>query len=140
VTSPTQSAGGRLLTEVSNAMVALHKEQFGRGPTRARSYFAGPDILISVLDDVLLPAEHALVDLGEQQRVREQRLFMQVATRARFVEVIERIVGRSVASFVSASDPDRNLVVETCLLAPADGDGSLDGPGERLAGIPATCR
>src|SRR6185312_8283153 len=26
--------GGWLLQEVSNAMVALHKEQFGRGPTK----------------------------------------------------------------------------------------------------------
>jgi uncharacterized protein YbcI len=123
VTIPTQTTGGRLLTEVSNAMVALHKEQFGRGPTRARSYFAGPDTLVCVLDDVLLPAEHALVELGEQQRVREQRLFMQVATRARFADAIERIVGRSVVSFVSALDPDRNVVVETCLFASPDGDG-----------------
>jgi uncharacterized protein YbcI len=111
----TAPPSGRLLTELSNALVALHKEQFGRGPTRARSHFAGPDTLVCVLDDALLPAERALVDIDEQQRVRESRLFMQVATRARFIEVIERIVGRKVYSFVSASDPDRGLVVETCI-------------------------
>jgi uncharacterized protein YbcI len=120
----TAPQGGRLLTELSNAFVALHKEQFGRGPTRARSHFAGPDTLVCVLHEVLLPAEHALVGIGEQQRVRESRLFMQVATRARFIEVIEGIVGRKVLSFVSASDPDRNLVVETCIFASVDGNGS----------------
>ena len=31
-----------MLAAVSNALVALHKEQFGRGPTTARSHFAGP--------------------------------------------------------------------------------------------------
>ncbi len=49
------------LMAISNAMVALHKEQFGRGPTRARSDFAGPDGLLCVLEDALLPAEHAIV-------------------------------------------------------------------------------
>lgn len=44
---------GRLLTEVANAMVALHKEQLGRGPTGARAHFAGRDILVCVLDDAL---------------------------------------------------------------------------------------
>ena len=51
--APAQS----MLTATSNALVALHKEQFGRGPTTARSYFAGPDALVCVLEDVLLPAE-----------------------------------------------------------------------------------
>jgi uncharacterized protein YbcI len=113
--------GGQLLTEISNAMVALHKDQFGRGPTRARASFAGPDLLICVLDDVLLPAERALVEMGQQERVRESRLFMQVATRDRFVAAVETIVGRRVASFVSATDPDRDVVYEICEFAPVDG-------------------
>jgi uncharacterized protein YbcI len=119
---PTPSQGGKLLTELSNAMVALHKEQFGRGPTRARTHFAGPDIVVSVLEDALLPAERALVDMGQQQRVRESRLFMQIATADRFTEVIGAIAGRKVLSFVSASDPDRGLVIETCVFEPLDGD------------------
>ena len=112
---------GQLLTDIANALVAVHKEQFGRGPTRARASFAGPDLLICVLDDVLLPAERALVAMGQQERVRESRLFMQVATRDRFVATIESIVGRRVESFVSASDPDRDVVYEICEFAPLDG-------------------
>src|SRR4051794_6549598 len=34
-----------LLMEVSNTMVRIYKDQFGRGPTRARSNRAGPDAL-----------------------------------------------------------------------------------------------
>jgi uncharacterized protein YbcI len=50
-------------------MVALHKEQFGRGPTRARPNLAGEDpLLVTVLEDALLPAEQALVDIGHQER------------------------------------------------------------------------
>lgn len=115
------SSTGHLLTELANAMVSLHKEQFGRGPTRARASFAGPDLLICVLHDVLLPAERALVEMGQQERVRESRLFMQVATRDRFVATMESIVGRRVVSFVSASDPDRDVVYEICEFAGDDG-------------------
>jgi uncharacterized protein YbcI len=52
-------------------MVSLHKEQFGRGPTGAKSFFAGPDTLVCTLEDTLLPAEKTMVEMGEHQRVRE---------------------------------------------------------------------
>ena len=44
-----------LLSAVSNALVTLHKEQFGRGPTRARANFAGDDTLVCVMEEALLP-------------------------------------------------------------------------------------
>ena len=69
------------LQAVSNAMVRLHKEQFGRGPTNARSYFAGPDTLVCTLEDALLPAERTMVEMGEHHRVRESRMFLQVASQ-----------------------------------------------------------
>src|SRR4051794_5416448 len=114
-----EALNGSGLAAISSAMVALHKEQFGRGPTRARSNFAGPDTLVCVLNDVLLPAELAMVEMGDQQRVRDTRTYLQVATAGRFVEVVERITGRSVRSFASASDPDNNTVFEVFDLVPA---------------------
>jgi uncharacterized protein YbcI len=59
------------LTAVSNALVALHKHQFGRGPTRARTHYAGRDILVCLMEDALLPAERALVGMGEAHRVEK---------------------------------------------------------------------
>jgi uncharacterized protein YbcI len=107
------------MTAVANALVSLHKEQFGRGPTAARAHFAGPDTLVCLLEDALLPAEQALVDMGEQQRVRDARLFMQVATADRFTSRIEELVGRKVYSFVSALDPDKAIAYEIFLFEPA---------------------
>jgi uncharacterized protein YbcI len=43
----TQNPESAVLQAVSNALVKLHKEQFGRGPTNARSYFADPDTLVT---------------------------------------------------------------------------------------------
>jgi len=101
-----------MMVAVSNALVALHKEQFGRGPTRARSHFAGPDVLVCVLEDVLLPAEQKLVALGQQTSVRETRGSFQVATAAEFIATVEGIVYRKVRAFASAVDPDANTVFE----------------------------
>ncbi len=103
---------GGVLASVSNEMVRLHKEQFGRGPTRARSHFAGPNTLVSVLENTLLPAELALVEMGQQERVQESRLFFQTATRDKFIAAVEKIVGRKVVAFSSATDPDAATVWE----------------------------
>src|SRR4051795_9968945 len=100
------------LVEVSNAMVALHKEQFGRGPTAARSDFAGQDTLICTLESALLPAEIAMVELGQQLRVQESRLFLQNATADRMKSMVEGIVGRRVRAFASACDPTTGTVME----------------------------
>src|SRR4051794_29412974 len=103
---------GNTLQAVSNAMVKLHKEQFGRGPTNARSYFAGPDTLVCTLDDALLPAERTMVEMGEHHRVRESRMFLQVATEAEFIGVVEGLVDRKVRAFASATDPAPGVVFE----------------------------
>jgi uncharacterized protein YbcI len=110
--------GGWLLQEVSNAMVSLHKEQFGRGPTKAQSHLAGPDALLCVMEDALLPAELAMVAMGEQQRVREARMFLQVATADQFVTTVENITGRKVRAFASATDPDHGVVIENFIFEP----------------------
>ena len=123
-TQQQKQPGGWLLQDVSNAMVALHKEQFGRGPTRVQSHFAGADALLCVMDDALLPAERTMVAMGEQQRVRESRMFLQVATAAQFIETVETITGRTVRAFASATDPDQGVVMENFIFEPdRRGDG-----------------
>jgi uncharacterized protein YbcI len=112
VDSHTEAGVQPVLAAVSKAMVALHKEQFGRGPTRARSHFAGNEVLVCVLEDALLPAELSMVRMGDQQRVRESRTYLQVATADAFVATIESLVHRKVRGFSSATDPDANMVFE----------------------------
>ena len=75
-----EARGGDQLQEVTNAMVALYKELFGRGPTKARSDYAGPDTLITTLQNSLTLAEKNMVALNEHQRLREVRMFFQHAS------------------------------------------------------------
>jgi uncharacterized protein YbcI len=128
-----QDHGGEALQRVSNAMVRLHKEQFGRGATNVRTDFAGKDMLVCMLQDILLPAERKLVEMGEQERVRESRIAFQAATQDEFIAAVEEIVDRKVAGFASGIDPDNNVVFETFYFQPRDGDGDGDGDGDPTA-------
>ena len=112
------------LMDVSNAMVKLHKEQFGRGPTRARTHWAGPDGLMCVLEGTLTPAERNLVAMGEHQRLRDTRMFFQYATVREFCEPVEQITGRRIRSFHSSIDTAVDgLSVETFLFYPEGEEG-----------------
>lgn len=111
-----------LLNAVSNAMVSLHKEQFGRGPSNARSHFAGPDALMCVLEDALLPAERKMIEMGEHQRVRDSRTAFQVAAMDEFVAAVENIVQRKVRAFASATDVTKDVVFENFVFEPQSGD------------------
>ena len=111
-----------ILADLSREMVRLYKEQFGRGPTKARTDWAGPDVLITVLEDTLTPVERRLLTMGEHQRVRDMRMFFQYASRSHFVEPVERLTGRKVRSFLSALDTETDgVAMETFILEP-DGE------------------
>lgn len=106
------------LLNVSNAIVKIHKELLGRGPTHARAEFAGADALLCVLEGALLPAERALVEIGEHERVRQIRTILQEGTRERFVETIEDLTGREVRAFSSTIDPKAGIVFEVFAFQP----------------------
>jgi uncharacterized protein YbcI len=125
--------GASALQAISNAMVRLHKDQFGRGPTNAHAYFAGPDAVMCVLEDALLPAERKMVELGNAGRVRDSRVAFQAATEDEFVSAVEEILGRKVHSFASGVDPSTSVVFENFYLHPRNGDGAAS---YRRASIP----
>ena len=111
--------------QISNEMVRLYKEQFGRGPTRARTNWAGQDVIITILEDTLTPAERNLVKLGEHQRLRDLRMFFQYASVKEFCEPVERLTGRRVRSFHSSIDTlVDGISVEVFLLHPEGQDGT----------------
>jgi uncharacterized protein YbcI len=106
------------LLEVANVMVHLYKDAFGRGPTRSRALFSGSDTLVVMLEDMMTGAERQLVALGEHGRVREQRLFLQLAFEDMKRSEVERILRRRVLACISGTDPARDLATEVFVLEP----------------------
>jgi uncharacterized protein YbcI len=108
------------LQEISNAMVRLYKELFGRGPTKAKTSYADPDTIISTIENSLTAAERNLLALGEEERLRDIRMFFQHAAQANFTGVVEEITGRNVRAFVSGIDVKRDVSSEVFYLESAD--------------------
>ena len=106
------------LSQISNAMVGIYKEMFGRGPTKARSDLAGPDVLVCTLEDSLTPAERNMVKAGEHQRLRDLRLYFQYASVKEFTDCIEEATGRRVRAFVSGMDTEQDVATEVFYLEP----------------------
>jgi uncharacterized protein YbcI len=109
---------------ISNEMVRLYKERFGRGPTKTRTHWAGPDVITVILEETLTPVERSLVAMGEHQRLRDLRMFFQYASVPGFCEPVERLTGRKVRAFVSGIDTEAEGVsTEMFLLHPEGYDG-----------------
>jgi uncharacterized protein YbcI len=103
------------LAQITRAMVALYKEQFGRGPTHARSHFSGPDAIVCLLEETLTPVERTLVRIGEQQRLRDIRMLFQHTAEDEFRSAVEEITGRKVVAFSSGFDTNADVATEVFL-------------------------
>jgi len=109
---------GLMMVELSNAMVRLYKELFGRGPTKARTDYAGPDLIVSTLERSLTRIERHMVDAGEHERLRDLRMHFQYLNESQFVKTVEQITGRKVRAFVSGLDTKRDMAAELFYLEP----------------------
>ncbi|MEA2467942.1 MAG: hypothetical protein QOJ57_2068 [Thermoleophilaceae bacterium] len=105
-----------MLAQLSNAMVRLYKQHFGKGPTRVRAHYQG-DVITCVLRDGFTRAERTLIDAGRASAALAHRHELQQAVRADFITTVEEIVGRQVIGFFSGSQPDPDIEVEVFVLA-----------------------
>jgi len=109
---------GMQAAELSNAMVRLYKELFGRGPTKSSAGYVGRDLLVCTLENSLTRAELKMVEMGEHQRLRDVRMFFQHASEPEFVRAVEEITGRDVRAFVSGIDTEQDVSAELFYLEP----------------------
>ena len=110
-----------MLAALSNALVGLHKEYYGKGPTKARSYYLD-DMVVCVLQGGFNRAEQTLARSGNTAAVARQRWEFQQAAREEFISAVEKIVGRQVVAFMSNVHVDPDLSVEIFVLEHEDGE------------------
>jgi uncharacterized protein YbcI len=108
---------GSARSAIANAIVRLHAEHFGRGPTRARAHVA-EDFVLVVLEDVFTTAERTLVSAGRIDRVKETRAAFAEVMRERFCQAVEVATGRKVRAYFSATHVDPEMAVELFVLEP----------------------
>ena len=98
---------GDELTAISDGLVALLKEFYGRGPSQAKSYYQD-DLVVCILRGGYTRVEQTLREGGRGSAVIEQRMEFQEAT------------GRSVTGFMSGNQQEPDMMCEVFILAPTD--------------------
>lgn len=127
--SPAGEAASQALAQISNEMVRIYKDQFGRGPTKVRTNYAGTDVLVCTLENTFTQTEKSLQRMGEHDRLRDMRMFFQYAASAEFTAPVERITGRKVRAFISGLDTEADVACEMFVLEPPESLPAAAPPG-----------
>jgi uncharacterized protein YbcI len=98
---PDHLSHGDVLTAISDGMVALLKEFYARGLTRAKSYYAD-DLVVCVLRGGFSRVEETLLEGGRGEAV------------------IQTATGRQVIGFMSGNQQHPDMMCEVFILAPTD--------------------
>jgi uncharacterized protein YbcI len=115
----TPPSHGDVLTAISDGIVALLKEFYGRGPTRTKSYYED-DLVVCLLRGGFTRVEQTLLQGGRGPAVIQQRMEFQELMRERFEAVIESATGRRVIGFMSGNQQHPDIMCEVFILAPTD--------------------
>lgn len=119
-------AGGRLLAEITNRIVALMREHYGRGPVKAKTYVLD-NLIVCVLSDGLTAIERTMMEGGEPDQVLEMRRGFQRVMKERYSEMVEALTGRKVLAFLSQAHVEPDLTVEMFVMdGPVPGFGALE--------------
>jgi uncharacterized protein YbcI len=110
---------GEILTAISDGLVALLKDYYGRGPTQAKTYYED-DLVVCLLRGGFTRVEQTLRDGGRGHAVIQQRMEFQEVMRERFEAVIEQATGRRVVGFMSGNQQDPDMICEVFILTPTD--------------------
>jgi uncharacterized protein YbcI len=113
---------GQLLEEISRRIVQLYKESYGRGPTKARTYWQG-DVITVVVRGGFTPDERTLREAGRGEAVLEHRVQFHEAMRTRFKNEVEQLTGRAVLGVmggVQVEEPEMAAQVFVLDVGPDD--------------------
>ena len=113
------TASGDVRTQISDGIVALLKEFYGRGPERTKTYLSD-DLVVCLLRGGFTRVEQTLLEGGHGEDVIRQRMAFQQVMRHRFEDVVEHATGRKVVGFMSGNHQDPDMICEVFVLAPND--------------------
>jgi uncharacterized protein YbcI len=120
-------SGGQLLAAISNSIVSLLREKYGRGPMKAKTYALDDMIVCVMRESGFSPIEQTMMDSGEPDRVVGMREDFQRVMAARYRETIEELTGRKVVAFLSQAHVDPDLTLEIFFVdRPLDGFGAVE--------------
>jgi uncharacterized protein YbcI len=119
--TPAAPQLGSQALAISNAIVRMHREYYGRGATRARTVIQR-NYVVAFLEDIYTPLERTLIEAGNREQVVNTRTAFQIAMTEKFSSAVEEIMDRKVIAFMSQVHFDPDMAAEIFVLAPEAAD------------------
>ena len=113
---------GPVVADISNEIVRMVREHFGKGPTQAKTIWHD-DVVVTVLRGGFTQQEQTLYRAGKGDVVEEGRRAMQEVFEREMKAAVERRTGRRVDAFLSANHHEPDISVEIFVLCPMEADG-----------------
>ena len=117
----SDEAGGSVRAALANAMVAMKKQYYGRGPTAAKAWILD-DYVFVAMEGGLTRNEETLLADGKEDLVRTYRLSFQETMRDATTAAVAEITGRAVLTYHSQIAFHPTRAFEIFLLEPEPGD------------------
>ena len=115
----TRETHGEAAATISRELVSLHKQFYGKGPVKAKTFLVD-DTVLCMLEGGFTVVERTLIEAGRAAAVHEVRTSFQAAMGDRFTEVVERALGRKVRAYMSHVHTDPDVAAELFMLEPLD--------------------
>jgi uncharacterized protein YbcI len=117
-------SGGHLLSAISQAIVAILREHYGRGPMKAKTYVNDDLVVVVMRGSGFTPLEQTIMDDDGAERVVAMRHEFQRVMAERYKQTITELTGRKVLAFLSQAHVEPDITLEVFFL-----DGPLAGFG-----------
>lgn len=122
-----QLSGGHLLSAISNSIVRILRERYGRGPMKAKTYALDDIIVVVLRAGGFTAAEQTMIDSGEPERVVAMREDFQRVIAQDYKKTIEQLTDRRVLAFLSNAHVEPEITLEVFFVdRPLDGFGAVE--------------
>jgi uncharacterized protein YbcI len=122
-----QLSGGQLLSAISNRIVGMLRDHYGRGPMKAKTYALDDIVVVVMRGSGFTPSEQTMIDSGEPEAVVAMREDFQRVMATRYRDAIEELTNRKVLAFLSQAHVEPELTLEIFFVdRPLDGFGAVE--------------
>ena len=115
MTEPIRAS--ELETKIADQIALLQADYYGNAPKHARAYVIPGELVVVVLRETFTPAEKVLIHHGDSEAIQHSRRRFQQLSGDDFIAVVEQATGEQVESFLSETNLETEVAVETFILA-----------------------
>jgi uncharacterized protein YbcI len=102
--------------EISNAVVGLHRDYFGKGPNRAKTYI-NDNLVLCVLENGTTTVEQTLRSGGRADEARTARVdVIQDTAEEALKSKVEELTHQKVGALIGGHNPDEDVTTLVFLL------------------------